>query len=98
MSFTRAGEDVSVNDKVRLGLLLAASAVVAAALTALLMSPAACDIDWNALGTWFGGLMTALAVAVAVGIAIRDGRERDRARRDDEAARARTVTVTVEKG
>jgi hypothetical protein len=94
----RVGEDVSAIEKVRLGLLMAASAVVAAALTALLVSPAACDIDWNALGTWFGGLMTAAAVAVAVGIALRDGRERDRARRDDEAAQARTITVTVEKG
>jgi hypothetical protein len=93
-----SGEDVSVNDNLRLGLLLAASAVAGAALAGLLMSPAACNIDWDALGTWAGALMTAAAVAVAVGIALRDGKERDRARRDDEAAQARTLTVTVEKG
>lgn len=98
MSHTGMGEYVLMIDKLRFGLLLAASAVLSAALTAFLMSPAASKVDWEASGTWAGALMTAVAAGIALGIALRDGKERDRARRDDEAAQARTLTVTVENG
>ncbi|MDQ3154081.1 MAG: hypothetical protein M3R63_20960 [Actinomycetota bacterium] len=53
---------------------------------------------WSVVGTWFGGVVTVIAVGVALWIAHHDWRRADAERRDQERAQARLIVVDVDVG